>query len=607
MQAIASGSPAGVYETVSALTTADPDHNKIYLVSADGHWYYYNNEWWDGGVYQAAEDSETVAVMQKDIETIYKYEKYINISNWEIGTITGSGDAYNKYRIRSVNITDIPNNTLKYKVNSGYRFAISVYDDNGNFDRSYAWTTGEGEITVRTRHIRVVIDTVAGNIDATLDFKNQVMFTIDNSLINDSTSSLKETYSSNKIESIHNEINNNIDNLINDNTQSIEKTYSSNKIENMYAEISNNISLTNPLLKYNNFKYIAHQCSGYSKVGQTIEGLRVAKMMGYNIIECDIQITQDNHLVIYHDNDLSTKTNGEGAIEDVTLNYIKSLNVTTSYYNNVKIPTLEEFLKECKILGIFPVLEIKNEEKTCSDNELYSSKVLNTVKSLLNYDEYVIISFSQTILSNIRSIDDVVWLGALANSSANLTNLLTYTRTLGKNAFVNIQYTNASLTQEVIDTFHENNYLVLVWTIDDITDANSFLNMKVDFITTNYIKNDYYTPTKYSRHLSSSDGFQTTQILNQGLQDRASITTLSNTTISNKKCLTVSFDEINIGYFKVLFPSIIVNTKNVYNCKAYFNSSLNAIVIHLYDQDYNLIDIDTLNNTNIQLDISVLF
>lgn len=37
VQAVASGSPAGVYETVSALTTADPDHSKIYLVTTNGH------------------------------------------------------------------------------------------------------------------------------------------------------------------------------------------------------------------------------------------------------------------------------------------------------------------------------------------------------------------------------------------------------------------------------------------------------------------------------------------------------------------------------------------------------------------------------------------
>lgn len=69
--AVASGSPAGVYATVTALTEADPDHSKIYVVSANGHWYYYkNNQWTDGGVYQAVEDSDTVNQLVKDVQDL---------------------------------------------------------------------------------------------------------------------------------------------------------------------------------------------------------------------------------------------------------------------------------------------------------------------------------------------------------------------------------------------------------------------------------------------------------------------------------------------------------------------------------------------------------
>lgn len=51
---LTSGSPSGVYATVAALTAADPDHSKIYLVTADGNWYYYNGTTWtSGGVYQS--------------------------------------------------------------------------------------------------------------------------------------------------------------------------------------------------------------------------------------------------------------------------------------------------------------------------------------------------------------------------------------------------------------------------------------------------------------------------------------------------------------------------------------------------------------------------
>lgn len=53
--AVASGAPKGTYATASALQTAFPTGNaNIYLVTADGKWYYWNGTAWTaGGVYQA--------------------------------------------------------------------------------------------------------------------------------------------------------------------------------------------------------------------------------------------------------------------------------------------------------------------------------------------------------------------------------------------------------------------------------------------------------------------------------------------------------------------------------------------------------------------------
>lgn len=88
ISSVASGSPAGVYATVSALTTADPDHNKIYIITEDGHWYYYNNGWTDGGLYQASELEDSNPTLQKIDYTIdisdpdafsrYGYYNYFN-------------------------------------------------------------------------------------------------------------------------------------------------------------------------------------------------------------------------------------------------------------------------------------------------------------------------------------------------------------------------------------------------------------------------------------------------------------------------------------------------------------------------------------------------
>lgn len=56
--AATSGTPQGAYPTVAALVAADPSHNYIYVVVADGKWYYYNESttsWTAGGVYQSSQ------------------------------------------------------------------------------------------------------------------------------------------------------------------------------------------------------------------------------------------------------------------------------------------------------------------------------------------------------------------------------------------------------------------------------------------------------------------------------------------------------------------------------------------------------------------------
>ena len=65
---IGDASPAGVYATLSALEAAYPSGDtNIYIVSADGHWYYWNGvSWTDGGTYQAAEISDNSIVYAKN-------------------------------------------------------------------------------------------------------------------------------------------------------------------------------------------------------------------------------------------------------------------------------------------------------------------------------------------------------------------------------------------------------------------------------------------------------------------------------------------------------------------------------------------------------------
>lgn len=67
VESATSGSPKGVYSTVSDLETDNPDHDYIYVVLADGKWYYYDTSttsWTAGGTYQSTEIGENSIFVQ---------------------------------------------------------------------------------------------------------------------------------------------------------------------------------------------------------------------------------------------------------------------------------------------------------------------------------------------------------------------------------------------------------------------------------------------------------------------------------------------------------------------------------------------------------------
>ena len=66
ISSLASGSPL-VASSVSEMA----DTSRVYVNTTDGHWYYYsNNQWNDGGVYQATEDSTSILELKNVVDNI---------------------------------------------------------------------------------------------------------------------------------------------------------------------------------------------------------------------------------------------------------------------------------------------------------------------------------------------------------------------------------------------------------------------------------------------------------------------------------------------------------------------------------------------------------
>lgn len=100
LQAVASGSPKGVFPTLLDLETAFPaGDNNIYINAANGYWYYWDGSMWvDGGVYQSTGiadksvtlDKTTFSKLSSNLHNSSKVKEDVYIQWWDGNEVTDS-------------------------------------------------------------------------------------------------------------------------------------------------------------------------------------------------------------------------------------------------------------------------------------------------------------------------------------------------------------------------------------------------------------------------------------------------------------------------------------------------------------------------------------
>ncbi len=120
---------------------------------------------------------------------------------------------------------------------------------------------------------------------------------------------------------------------------------------------------------------IAHQGGEHLAPSNTMIAFEQAVEMGVDVLETDIHITKDGHLVAIHDPTVDRTTNGQGEVAALTLEEVKQLDAGYHFVdldgNNsfrgkgVTIPTVEEMFQA------FPNTRIEIEIKDTNPPEKY--------------------------------------------------------------------------------------------------------------------------------------------------------------------------------------------------------------------------------------------
>ena len=198
-------------------------------------------------------------------------------------------------------------------------------------------------------------------------------------------------------------------------------------------------------------------------------------------IETDIHPTIDGRFVCIHDNNTQRVGIDNLEVETSTFDTVRSVVLTDTDGAkgrvDLRIPTLEEYIRICKKYGKVSVLEIKG---------VFTRENLEKVIDIIKAEEYlasvVFIAFNIENLIILRELLPDQPLQYLISEFPDdlIDTLLKYRLDL------DIYY--PALTEERVRALHERGIKVNCWTVNQPETACELISWGVDFITSNILE-----------------------------------------------------------------------------------------------------------------------
>jgi glycerophosphoryl diester phosphodiesterase len=267
---------------------------------------------------------------------------------------------------------------------------------------------------------------------------------------------------------------------------------------------------------------IAHRGASAYAPENTLASYKLAKEMNADWFELDCTFTKDGEVIVIHDGKVDRVTNGKGAVSNLTLAELKSLDAGSwkdPKYAGEKLPTLIETLDYAKSAKIGVYIEIKNsaddaillknilrkfenvsgalngkerremmemirESKT--RNLDLTEKVAELVKERHMEHQVVIQSFSPVICAVMLAEEPKLRTEILASKEDKEPErwpaYLRFTELLNPKGF---NTNGKSFDKSLLEKNHADGRTVAIWTVDEEVEMRSLAAVGVDRLITN--------------------------------------------------------------------------------------------------------------------------
>lgn len=232
-----------------------------------------------------------------------------------------------------------------------------------------------------------------------------------------------------------------------------------------------------------NTKMVAHRGLSGIELENTCAAFVAAGNRDYFGIETDVHRTADGAYVVIHDSTTTRVSSETLNVEESTLAQLQAVQLTDkdgSPRGDLRIPTLEEYLKICVKYGKVCVLELKNDFPKED-----VANILEIVKQHMTLEDIIFISFSYQNMIYIRQLEPKAQAQYLCGSAVTVDDELIQKL---KDYSLDIDIYYKQLNADTVRLFHENGIKINTWTVDDPSIAEQLAAWGVEYITSNILQ-----------------------------------------------------------------------------------------------------------------------
>jgi len=239
-----------------------------------------------------------------------------------------------------------------------------------------------------------------------------------------------------------------------------------------------------PLALRGAVEIIAHRGFSARAPENTIAALTLALKEGATAVEFDLRTTSDGNPVLMHDKTLNRTTNGIGKVEEQSLAELAQLDAGSwfnSAFEGERVPSLAEALECLKVQVKTIFAELKGEGTTQNLRNVVS---ITRAAGLL--DKTVFIAKNWSLLDELRRHAPEALIGPIVERREQTHEAFTRV-TNDPRCLLDFDARILLKDPEIALYAKRNGVEVAVWTVDNIGDAASLLDLGVRRITTNQV------------------------------------------------------------------------------------------------------------------------